>query len=173
MIAITSRVIDDWQEDDFWTDVHARWLKLAAGRNMPERQDFRPEEFSPYLGWLSFISVLREGDGRYDFHFRVGGTEIVLSLGYEMTGKSIDAIEPPPYREEIRKHYMAVVEKAAPMLFELTLTETGAPVGSGKPVSYQRMSLPFGTNDEGVTHLLNCSRGMPEIGEILRRCTQG
>ena len=173
MIAIASRAIDDWQEDDFWADVHARWLKLAAGRNMPERRDFRPEEFSPYLGWLCFVSVLREGDGRYDFHFRVGGTEIVSSLGYEVTGKSIDAIEPPPYREEIRKHYMTVVEKASPMLFELSFTGVDGLTGSDEPVSYRRMSLPFGGESDGVTHLLNCSRGVPEIGEILRRCTQG
>lgn len=162
-------MIDDWQDDDFWADVHVRWLRSAAGKSLPQRQDFWPEDFSPYLGWLCFVSVKRLCDGLYDFHFRVGGTEVVSSIGYEVTGKSIEMIEPAVYREEIRKHYTAVVNKASPMLFELTFSGFDSSAGLKGSASYCRMCLPFGSDEEGVTHLLNCSRGVPEIGEILQR----
>ncbi len=171
MLSVTSRMIDDWHEDDFWGDVHARWLKLADGRDMPEREDFRPEAFSPYLGWLCFVSVLRDGEGGFDFLFRVGGTEIVSSLGYEVTGKSISTIEPPAYREEIRKHYAMAVEQAVPALFEMVFEVTEDMETMQRTASYQRMCLPFGRSGGEVTHLLNCSRGVSEIGEILRRYT--
>lgn len=93
--------------------LHRDWDSRRRGRRMPARVDFDPIDIKYILGSLSLVDVLRDP---LRFRFRVHATNVAVRVGFDLTGKDIDAIADPHYRRLVRDHYLAVVERRRPVV---------------------------------------------------------
>ena len=89
------------------------WESRRRGRLMPARADFDPVDLKDILGNLTMVDVLRDP---LRFRVRVHATNVAARVGFDLTGKEIDAITDPHYRKLVRDHYTAVVERRRPVL---------------------------------------------------------
>ena len=80
------------------------WLSVAPGGRLPGRQHIIPEDIAPLWSRLFMLDVSRD-PARYRYRFC--GTELVRSLGREVTGAWLDEAHPqlaanPESRERFR-----------------------------------------------------------------------
>lgn len=93
--------------------LHDEWDHRRRGRLMPARADFDPIDLKYILGNLTMVDVLRDP---LRFRIRLHATNVAAHVGFDLTGKELDAITDPHYRELVRDHYTAVVERRRPVL---------------------------------------------------------
>jgi hypothetical protein len=93
--------------------LHRDWESRRRGRRMPARADFDPVDLKYILGNLSLIDVL--GDP-LRFRFRIHASNVAGRVGFDLTGKEVELIANPHYRKLVRDHFLAVVERRAPVL---------------------------------------------------------
>ena len=67
------------------------WLAIAPPGALPGRQHVVPEEMAPWLSRLWMLDVYRNP---LRFRCRVAGSEMVRSLGVEVTGRWLDEVHP-------------------------------------------------------------------------------
>ena len=89
------------------------WLSKCAGRQMPSRSDIDPLELRDCLGNLCLVDVIHETPPR--FKFRVDGSTIAMTTGFDLTGKFVDQIPDPSYRSFVRTLYERVMGTRAPV----------------------------------------------------------
>jgi hypothetical protein len=89
------------------------WDGRRRGRLMPARADFDPVDIKYVIGNLSLVDVRRDP---LRFRFRVHATNIAARVGFDLTGKAVDAIADPHYRRLVRDHYLAVVDRRQPVV---------------------------------------------------------
>jgi hypothetical protein len=89
------------------------WLAKRAGRLMPSRSDVDPLELRDCLGNLCLVDVT--GDAAPRFRFRLDGSNLVLSTGFDMTGKFLDEMPDEGYRGFVTAIYQRVIETRAPV----------------------------------------------------------
>ena len=77
------------------------WLSVAPEGQLPGRQHIRPEQIPGFLSRLWILDVCRDP---LRFRYRLCGTELVRSLGREVTGMWLDEAHPqvPASRERFR-----------------------------------------------------------------------
>jgi PAS domain len=80
------------------------WLSVAPAGQLPGRQHIRPEQIPSFLSRLLLFDVTRDPPR---FRYRLCGTELVRSLGREVTGMWLDEAHPqfvanPASRERFR-----------------------------------------------------------------------
>ena len=68
------------------------WETRRHGRLFPARADFDPLELRYIIGNLSLLDVLRDP---LRFRYRVHSTNMAQFLGFDLTGKEIDAAPDP------------------------------------------------------------------------------
>jgi hypothetical protein len=88
------------------------WKARRRGRVFPARADFDPLELRYIIGNLSLLDVLREP---VRFRYRVHSTNMTQWLGFDLTGKEIDASPNPERGAAIKDHFAAVVERGEPI----------------------------------------------------------
>ena len=93
--------------------MHDYWLSKRAGRLMPSRSDVDPLELRDCLGNLCLVDVT--GDAAPRFRFRLDGSNLVLSTGFDMTGKFLDEMPDEAYRGFVTAIYRRVIETRAPV----------------------------------------------------------
>src|SRR5215472_1830417 len=93
--------------------LHHEWESRRRGRRMPARADFDPVDLKYALGYLSLIDVRRDP---LRFRFRVHASNVAGRVGFDLTGKEVDAIADMHYRKLVRAHYIAVVEQRWPVV---------------------------------------------------------
>jgi hypothetical protein len=93
--------------------MHDYWLSKRAGRLMPSRSDVDPHELRDCLGNLCLVDV--SGDTAPRFRFRLDGSNLVLSTGFDMTGKFLDEMPDEAYRGFVTAIYQRVIETRAPV----------------------------------------------------------
>lgn len=89
------------------------WDRRRAGRAFPARGDFDVQDFRYIIGSLSLVSVLPDHAG---FVFRVHGTKVASRVGYDLTGKSVEAIPDASARAMVNKLFGSVLERRAPII---------------------------------------------------------
>lgn len=90
--------------------LHDDWVYRCRGRRFPSRADFDVLDLRYVIGNLVLVDV------SYDplrFRFRLHGSRIGQRVGYDMTGKDVDAL-PPGLSALAKTHFIAVVEARAP-----------------------------------------------------------
>lgn len=143
------------------TGLYRFWDEKRGARPMPCRADFRPEEMQRFLGYVILIDV-EEAPRR--FRFRLVGTEIVQSYGFEVTGRYSDVVQPPSYRAMIERHYSQAVDLARPVAHRMSFTE--AP---GKVHELVRLTLPLSDDGARVNMLMLASVFGPELAHFRER----
>jgi hypothetical protein len=93
--------------------LHHDWESRRRGRLMPARADFDPIDLKYVLGNLTMVDVLRDP---LRFRFRLHASNVATRVGFDLTGKDLEAIADPHYRKLVRDHYVAVVERRRPVL---------------------------------------------------------
>ena len=93
--------------------LHQDWDARRRGREFPAREDFDPVDLAYILGHMSLVDVMH---APRQFRYRLLGSKVADRLGFELTGKFLDALPAPNYRELIRDHFEAVIEARAPMV---------------------------------------------------------
>jgi hypothetical protein len=93
--------------------MHDYWLTKRADRLMPARADIDPLELRDCLGNLCIVDVT--GDMPPRFRFRLDGSNLVLSTGFDMTGKFLEEMPDAEYRRFVTAIYQRVVETRAPV----------------------------------------------------------
>lgn len=122
------------------------WLAKRGDRAFPARADLDPVDMGFVIGNLILIDVI---DGSpLDFRIRLHGTNLVQRVGYELTGKTLDALPQQEFRAVARDSFTQVA-------------------GSGKPLHaardrffderrhrYETIILPLSADGERVDMLL-------------------
>lgn len=141
----TKQAFERESTDERLLGIYRYWCERRGGRRFPGRQDMDPIDFAFALGRVSVIEVHREP---MNFRYRLVSTQLTEHLGYEMSGKTIDAIPDPAMREFTRAFYERVVERGEPTY------ETGAVVISGLGWWHETLALPLATDGETIDMLL-------------------
>lgn len=89
------------------------WDGKRAGRTMPARADIDPIDMAFALGNLILVEVLPETPPR--FRIRLHGTTLVEYAGYDLTGKMLDDMPLPEFRELASRSFRKVARDAQPL----------------------------------------------------------
>jgi hypothetical protein len=123
------------------------WLARCAGRRFPARKDIDPLEFPYILGDVMLVDVLRHP---LRFRVRLHGTNMVMRAGYDMTGKTLDQLPGPEYREHVLARCQRLLDAGAP------LATVHDRVLDDRLWRYEVVWLPF--SDDGVEiNMLLCA----------------
>jgi hypothetical protein len=136
------------------------WLSAAPAGRLPGRQHIRPEEIPGFLSRLWMLDVCREP---LRYRYRLCGTELVRSLGREVTGMWLDEAHPQLLENpDSRGRFRFVVETGR------ATWRWGAPLWSRHPDhrSIETCIVPLASDGENVDKILGfCllfdSRGRP------------
>lgn len=88
------------------------WRSVAPEGQLPGRQHIHPEQIPGFLSRLSLFDVYRDP---LRFRYRLCGTELVRSLGREVTGMWLDEAHPQAVaKPESRERFRFIVETGQP-----------------------------------------------------------
>jgi hypothetical protein len=90
------------------------WETKRGARPMPARADFDVLELKDWLGNLMLIEVLEEGRG---FRYRLYGSTLASYYGYDLTGKTTDAVA-AELRETVHAEYHLAYSERRPIVVE-------------------------------------------------------
>lgn len=120
----------------------AYWSSLRKGRRVPARRDFEPFDAKRFLPHLFLLDVERPA---MRFKGRVVGTRIAETLGYDYTGKYLDAVVSEPYYTQLKQDLTSVAEEGI-LHYRLTTLDW-----NDKPYSvYSRLYAPLTTNTDQI-----------------------
>ena len=125
--------------------LYAYWAQRKGSRRFPARRDLDPVDLRYVLGHLMLLDVLRDP---LRFRYRLHGAEITSRVGYDLTGRFLDEIPDPEYRDYAVSRCKALVESGEPLV-----TRRDRTLG-GQLNSYEALWLPFSENGVNVTMLL-------------------
>lgn len=128
--------------------LHQDWESRRRGRQMPARADFDPVDLKYVLGYLSLIDVQRDP---LRFRFRIHASNIAGRVGFDLTGKDVDAIADVHYRKLVRAHYIAVVEQRRPVVEfrDRVVTDNTC-------LHCEVLALPLADDGETVDRIMTC-----------------
>ncbi len=89
------------------------WEARRRGRELPARADFDPVDLKYVLGNLSLVDVTHN-PRRY--RFRIHATAVAEHMGFDLTGKALEAMPDTQYLALVRKHYDSVVASRRPVM---------------------------------------------------------
>jgi hypothetical protein len=127
--------------------LHAYWLGLRNGRSMPARRDVDPVDIYTLLPNVH-LSEWHTDPERV--RYRLAGTELVASIGREISGHWLtDFHTDPKDIEETMGLYRQVIQRRAPVL--------GRTVGTMQRLgidSFEWIVCPLSDDDGVITHFL-------------------
>jgi len=123
------------------------WESRRAGRRYPARSDIDPVEFSFALGNVTLIEVLYNP---VRFKFRLMGSLMAQRVGRDLTGKMVDELPNPAYRDLLLTAYRQAIETGLPntALYEQTI--------EGRPRQFEVLRLPLAEDGQTINMLLLC-----------------
>lgn len=129
------------------------WAGKQAGKRFVARADIDPLELRHLLGHILLVDVVRQADAGPRFRYRLFGTEFVHYHGADQTGRWLDEIGLPGFREELLLLYTQVVEQgsARTLTYDYTIAE-----GVQR---FQALLLPLSSDDRTVDMVFGC--GVP------------
>jgi len=127
--------------------LHQEWESRRRGRRMPARADFDPVDLKFVLGHLSLIDVQRDP---LRFRFRIHASNVAARVGFDLTGKDVDAIADTYYRKLVRAHYIAVVDRRRPVVEfrDRVMTDSVC-------LHCEVLALPLGDDGEAVDRIMS------------------
>jgi hypothetical protein len=129
------------------------WAAKRHGRRFPARADFDPLELKPLLGFLLMVDVVRGQGDQPRFRYRLFGSEFVFYHGADLTGRWLDDIANPGFRDELLALYRGVVADG-----EMCTLSYDYIVG-GFRRRFQAVLLPLSADGSTVNIVLGC--GVP------------
>lgn len=129
------------------------WAGKRQGRRFPARADFDPLELKPLLGYLLMVDVVRGPEDALRFRYRLFGSEFVFYHGTDMTGRWLDEIANPGFRDELLAIYRSVVNQGEPRTLSYDY------LVADRRHRFQAVLMPLAADGETVNIVLGC--GVP------------
>lgn len=120
------------------------WLARYDGRTLPSRAAFSVEDFRPWMGNLGIIEVERPV---LRFRVRLYGVHLTAFDDREFTGKYMDEILLPEWREAVLGHYRRCVETRLPV-------HVTGPSGRKDWLVLNRLLLPCASDGRTVDRII-------------------
>jgi hypothetical protein len=145
-------VVDNSEQLEFrsslLSDVLALWRGKIGDRVLPARDDFDPLEIpARILPHIALIDVL--ADATINFRYRLIGTHISETLGYDATGKTVGALLSQDNYDDFMAGYLWVVANRRPM------RSNGSAVFVNKAwLTYESVILPLSRDNSTVNMLM-------------------
>ncbi|HUB95230.1 MAG TPA: PAS domain-containing protein [Stellaceae bacterium] len=152
--AMLARVIPDDIRDPRLQRFFDYWAGKRGHRKMPARRDLDPLDFPYILGNLMLIDVL--GDPPR-FRVRLHGANVVARMHYDMTGKQLDEVPRPEWRDYILDRCRGLAASGEPLLLMNDL------LLDGWTSRYEALWLPLG-DDGAHANVLVCGMIYGELG---------
>ncbi len=123
-------------------DIYRYWRGKCREGAFPSRADIDPTEIPALLPHVILVDVV--DDGR-DFRYRLLGTHIVASVGFEFTGQLVSEFM-RDHEEEMRaQDYHRLVESREPRHVISHMIAFG-----GDYMRYERVLCPLSSNGEAI-----------------------
>lgn len=122
------------------------WEAKRGGRRMPARSDIDPIEFAFILGNIILVDVV--GGPTPQFRIRLHGSRLANRVGYELTGKLLDEMPSPEFRELTRRTFIKVTTTGEPLH---TLNER---VMDDRTHRYEALVVPLSNDGEHIDMLM-------------------
>jgi hypothetical protein len=122
------------------------WLSKRGDRPMPARADLDPIDIRFAIGDVILADVLDEVPPR--FRIRLHGTNLSERTNFDLTGKMLDEMPAPEFRELSHRSFRKVVRTREPLhaLADRAL--------DGRMQRYEAVVLPLSADGERVDRLL-------------------
>jgi hypothetical protein len=150
----------DLDQDDRILDPGIRrfveyWRAKRGAAKFPARADLDPVEFPYVLGDVVLIEAeksIHTSEFPWNFRYRLVGSNIVARDGYNLTGKTLDDLPEPEYRERIRTTWTEVCQTGTPAHYvrELLLDHRWR--------CYEVVVLPLASNGQDIDMLISVQR---------------
>jgi hypothetical protein len=139
-------------------DMLDTWMRVAAGRVGPRREEISPALLRGALGWVWFVDVI---DGGADFRFRLGGDRVIQFMGRRYAGELLSASDEDPFFQRMRAMFLACVRDRRPITVgpERTIKKDRA------FLEMEVLALPLSEDGETVTGLCGAIALRP-LGEL-------
>jgi hypothetical protein len=129
------------------------WRSRCGGRSMPSRADIDPIDIPPRL--LPNLFLIDVVDGGARFRYRLVGTDVVGTLGWDPTGGFVDEInQSPPYRDYIMALYRRIVGSRLPSFSMSHYPRPARPDGGYHAT--QRLMCPLSADGVAVDKVFAC-----------------
>lgn len=145
--------IVDRIESEKLRDIYRYWQSKCRDGTLPRRKDIDPTEIPELLPYVVLVDVI---EGGRDFRYRLLGTHVVDSVGFEFTGQLVS--EFMRGREGVLRaeDYHMVIERRAPR------HGGGDLIGSGRDLMHcERLLCPLSGDGETIDMIFG--------GMVLRR----
>jgi hypothetical protein len=139
------------------------WGGKRRDRKYPARADLDPVDFAYLLIDIVMVDVMRAPAAAWAFRYRLVGTKIVQRDGYDLTGKTLEELPEPEYRERVRATWIEVCESGRPAhrIREVLLDR--------RLRRYEVVVLPLASNGEDIDMLISAQRQLPSRPEPVSR----
>jgi hypothetical protein len=141
------------------------WESLCQGRFAPAWNEFHLDQVDPAI--LPRCTVVDVVDGGANYIYRFWGTARTKLLGYDLSGKSINAFRPPELVTIAAKDFATMLERRRASWFTVVASATGGP----DTFTFWFLRLPFSADGTSVDKILsvNYNRHSRLELEILER----
>jgi hypothetical protein len=122
------------------------WDGKRGARSMPARADLDPVDFRFVIGDVVLADVIDGEPPR--FRIRVHGSNLVDRVHCELTGKLLDEMPAPEFRDLVTRSFRKVVRTKAP------LHVLAARPLDGRMQRYETIILPLSSDSKRVDRLM-------------------
>ncbi len=122
------------------------WDGKRGDRPMPSRADLDPVDLRFAIGDIILVDVLEETPPR--FRIRLHGTNLAERTNFDLTGKMLDEMPAPEFRELATRSFRKVVRTREPLhaLADRLL--------DGRMQRYEAILLPLSSDGERIDRLM-------------------
>lgn len=122
------------------------WSQRRGDRRWPARADLDPVDMSFVLGNVILVEVLPDAPSRY--RIRLHGSTLAHRVGYDLTGKMLDDMPVPEFRDLSRRSFDKVVGTGEP------LHVVNNRMVDDRMQSYESILMPLSSDGDRVDMLL-------------------
>ncbi|WP_422007921.1 PAS domain-containing protein [Pyruvatibacter mobilis] len=134
-------------------DLLAYWYRLSAGRQAPRRDEIEPRDIKRHLPEMFILELERPGV----FTFRLAGTAICESYGFELRGEDFSTLWQHDGRTGVMDLLARVVGNAEPVLLEVASESFRE-----RMVRFELLLLPLAAPNGRLTRVLGCFAPLEE-----------
>lgn len=124
------------------------WDSWRAGRRLPSRSDFQPEDLVYLLGHLFLLDTVSAETG-LRFRYRLFGSAVTYYRGFDLTGRFLDEHPDPHFALRAHAAYLQAVQARQPLWASVSgITATGM------SANFEGLILPLARDGETPDMLL-------------------
>lgn len=126
------------------------WNRMRGAREMPTREEVRPEVLRGHLGWVSLIDVERDP---LRFRFRLVGTSVAAGLSRDSSGKYLDVVYGPEFYDVAIGSYLWILDHRRPLRAYGRMEHA-----LRGEIGFESVDLPFSTDGRTIDMILKRTR---------------